>query len=135
MIPSICPEGHSPITKSRQGTRDLFVFSAAHCGNCPKLTGCPKPNYGRVRITVSDTYRLAILDNVPEKQEAFVKRKDIERKFGEAKVWHKLCRARYRERTRVAIQVFMTFLVLNVKRMAGLLVSSPEYALCKTGYG
>jgi len=131
----ICPEGHSPASKSRQETRDLFVFSAEHCRNCPKSKDCPKQNCGRVRVTVSDNYRLTILDNVPEKKEAFVKRKDIERKFGEAKVWHKLRRARYRERNRVAIQVFMTFLVLNAKRMASLLVPTPEYALQKTGYG
>jgi len=131
----ICPEGHSPMTKSRQETRDLFVFSAEHCRNCPSSKDCPKPNFGRVRVTVSDNYRLSILDNVPEKKEAFVKRKAIERKFGEAKVWHRLSRARYRERKRVAIQVFMTFLVLNVKRMVSLLTPAPEYVLCKTGYG
>ncbi len=131
----ICPEGHSPASKSRQGTRDLFVFSAKHCRNCSQSKDCPKLNKGRVRVTVSDNYRLSILDNVPEKKDAFIKRKGIERKFGEAKVWHRLSRARYRERTRVAIQVFMTFLVLNVKRMATLLTSTPEYALQKVGYG
>ena len=131
----VCPEGHSPISKSRQETRDLFIFSAKSCRNCPQQKGCPKLNKGRVRITVSDNYRLSILDNIPEKKDAFIKRKSIERKFGEAKVWHKLCRARYRERTRVAIQVLMTFMVLNVKRMASLLGPAPEYALCKAGYG
>jgi IS5 family transposase len=131
----ICPEGHSPITKSRQETRDLFVFSAEHCRNCPQSKDCPKLNYGRVRVTVSDNYRLSILDNVPEKKEAFVKRKSIERKFGEAKVWHRLNKARYRERTRVAIQVFMTFIVLNIKRIVHLALPAPKYALCKTGFG
>ena len=131
----LCPEGHSPTSKSRQGTRDLFIFPRRFCGKCSQFKHCPKLNHGRVRITVSDNYRLSILDNVPEKKDAFVKRKGIERKFGEAKMWHRLQRARYRERTRVAIQVFMTFMVLNIKRMATLLVPAPEYALCKTGYG
>lgn len=131
----ICPQGYSPISKSRQGTRDMFIFSTKACKRCLQSKDCPKLNRDRVRIFVSDNYRLSILDNVPEKKEAFVKRRGIERKFGEAKVWHRLCRARYRERTRVAIQVFMTFLVLNVKRMASLLAPVPEYALCKTGYG
>jgi len=44
-----------------------------------------------------------------------------ERKFGEAKRHHQLGRARYRRRWRVAIQVFMTFLVINAKRMVKLL--------------
>jgi len=132
----ICPEGHSPIGKSRQiYNGDLFFFSTKVCRGCPQSKSCPKQDKGRVKIFVSDKYRLSILDNVPEKKEAFIKRKAIERKFGEAKVWHKLCRARYRERTRVAIQVFMTFMVVNIKRMAGLLLLSPEYALCKAGFG
>lgn len=48
-------------------------------------------------------------------------RKMVERKFGEVKKWHGMARARYRERTKVKIQMLMTFLVLNVKRMARLL--------------
>lgn len=132
----ICPEGHSPIGKARQTNNgDLFYFSAKICKKCSKSQNCAKLYRGRVKIFVTDNYRLSILDNVPERKEAFVKRKGIERKFGEAKVWHKLHRARYRERKRVAIQVFMTFIVLNVKRMASLLVPTPEYALCKTGFG
>jgi len=59
----------------------------------------------------------------------------IEGKFGEAKKWHNLHRARYRRKSRVAIQVFMTFMVLNVKRMMKLLLPAPEYALCGTGFG
>ncbi|MEW6047499.1 MAG: transposase, partial [Bacillota bacterium] len=48
-------------------------------------------------------------------------RKMIERKFGEAKWWHRMDRARYRGKWRVAIQVLMTFIVLNAKRIARLL--------------
>jgi len=46
-------------------------------------------------------------------------RKTIERVFGEAKVWHWMARARYRGLERVKIQVFLTFMVMNVKKMAG----------------
>jgi len=52
--------------------------------------------------------------------EAILKRKGIERKFGEAKKRHGLDTARYRRRARVAIQVFMTLIALNVKRTATL---------------
>jgi len=45
-------------------------------------------------------------------------RKTIERVFGEAKVWHRMARARYRRLERVKIQVLMTFMVMNVKKMA-----------------
>jgi len=131
----ICPQGYSAPYKYRQGTATRFYFPGKLCRKCPNEGTCPNLHRGRVLMTVSDNHRLSLIDNVPEKKEAFVKRRSIERKFGEAKVWHKLNRARYRERTRVAIQVFMTFMALNIKRMATLLVPVPEYALCKTGFG
>jgi len=49
----------------------------------------------------------------------------IERKFGEAKKWHGLDRARYRGKWRVNIQSLMTFLVINVKRMVKLMEKTP----------
>jgi len=45
-------------------------------------------------------------------------RKTIERVFAEAKTWHRMGKARYRGRERVTIQVLMTFICLNVKKMA-----------------
>ena len=80
-------------------------------------------------------YRLKLVDNIPAKLDAFIKRKGIERKFGEVKKWHGLARARYRQRWRVAIQSFMTFSVVNIKRIVALLSSPPAYVLCKVGFG
>lgn len=131
----ICPEGHSPTYKSRQGNRDFFIFPARFCAKCPIQKDCPKLNKGRVRINVSDNYKLSLLDNVPERKEAFVKRKEIERKFAEGKMWHNLGRARYRRRWRVAIQTFMTFIVINVKRIVKLLLGKTKKALYATGFG
>ena len=48
-------------------------------------------------------------------------RKMIERKFGEAKRWHNMARARYRTQWRVKIQSLMTFFVINIKRITRLL--------------
>lgn len=131
----ICPEGHSPISKTKQEKGNLFIFSTSSCKRCPQIKDCPKPNNDRIRVYVSDDYKLALLDNIPDKKEALIKRKGIERKFGEAKKWHRLDRARYRRKTRVAIQVFMTFMALNIKRIVNLSLPAPEYALCKTGFG
>lgn len=55
-------------------------------------------------------------------REALKVRKAIERKFGEAKKWHGLRRARYRTRARVAIQAFLVFIVMNLKRIVKLLL-------------
>jgi transposase len=131
----ICPEGHIPISRTRQEKGDLFIFSTTSCKGCPQIAGCPKPNNDRIRVYVSDDYRLMLLDNIPERKEALMRRKMIEGKFGEAKKWHALHRARYRRKSRVAIQVFMTLMVINVKRMMKLLLPVPEYALCGTGFG
>jgi IS5 family transposase len=57
------------------------------------------------------------------RQLAEYERKRIERKFGEAKQWHGLRRARYWGKAKVAIQTFMTFLVLNAKRIVKLVCS------------
>ena len=131
----ICPEGRSPTYKSRQENRDFFIFPAKFCAKCPNRENCPKLHQGRVRINVSDNYKLSLLDNIPEKNEAFVKRKEIERKFAEGKVWHGLGRARYRKRWRVAIQTFMTFIVINVKRIVKLLLGERKKALFTAGFG
>lgn len=130
----ICPQGYSPISKTNQEQGTLYIFSTTQCRNCPGLHNCPTPNNDRIRLFISNDYRLRLIDDIPDKKEALVKRKGIERKFGEVKKWHGLARARYRQRWRVAIQSFMTFSVVNVKRMATLLTIAPEYALCKSGY-
>jgi len=58
----------------------------------------------------------------PEKRKKALKiRKRIEAKFGEAKKHYRMVRARYRGRWRVAIQVFMSFIVMNLKRVVKLL--------------
>ncbi len=82
----------------------------------------PPKNEWRVRVFVSDDYVLKIKIDPEKKKEGLKKkRKNIERKFGEGKKWHALGRTRYWGRWRVAIQVFMTFIVINVKRMIKLL--------------
>jgi hypothetical protein len=45
-------------------------------------------------------------------------RKTVERLFGEANLWHRMGRARYRGLGRVAIGVIMTLIVINAKKMA-----------------
>lgn len=131
----VCPEGHMAISRYRQDNRDLFIFSRKQCAHCGQIEACPKLNNGRVRVNVSDNYRMYMVDNIPEKTGIYSKRKIVERKFGEGKLWHGLQRARYRKRARVAIQVFMTFLVLNIKRMVNLLLTAPENVLCAVNSG
>ncbi len=61
------------------------------------------------------------LEASPEYQAGLKERYKIERKYGEAKARHGLGRCRYLGRLRYAIQVYVTVLVLNLKRMVRLL--------------
>ena len=57
----------------------------------------------------------------PAYQEGLKQRYKIERKFGEAKKWHGFARCRYTGFIRHAIQSYLTFMALNLKRLVKLL--------------
>ena len=57
----------------------------------------------------------------PAYQEGLKERYKIERKFGEAKKWHGFGRCRYTGFIRHAIQSYLTFMALNLKRLVKLL--------------
>ena len=61
----------------------------------------------------------------PDYQDALNKRKQIERLFGEAKLHHGLNRCRYLTKHRTAIQAYLTFMVINLKRLVKHLGQSP----------
>lgn len=124
-----CKRGHSPSSRFRQEEGYLYVFPARICRACPERRLCPRLSHGRVRLFISDNHKLKLIDNTHQRREAILLRKMIERKFGEAKKWHGLSRARYRGKWRVAIQVIMTFLVMNVKRIVKLLNERLELTL------
>lgn len=56
-----------------------------------------------------------------EYQEALKERYKVERKFGEAKKWHSFTRCHYLGFVRHAIQSYLTFMALNLKRLVKLL--------------
>jgi len=117
----ICTAEKRTIGKIRQENGMLYYFSAHDCRRCPRLRKCVRENQVRMTVWVSDDYKQKIADDGEGRREALRIRKMVERKFGEAKKWHGMARARYRGKAKVKIQVLMTFLVLNVKRMARLL--------------
>lgn len=93
----ICSDGKTSIGKIRQDNGDLYYFSRRDCACCTKAD-CLKKNNRRVRVYVSDVYKLNVGTDPEAKREALIVRKAVERKFGEAKKWHGLRRARYRGR-------------------------------------
>ncbi|HIE36406.1 MAG TPA: hypothetical protein EYP89_04115 [Candidatus Omnitrophica bacterium] len=82
---------------------------------------CPTTSRDRARVYLSKSEILRRKIN-PIKYKHFIKlRCLIERKFAEAKKRHNLFRARYRTLKRVTIQVLMTFIVMNIKRIIKLI--------------
>lgn len=120
----ICPQGRRSIGKAAQEDGFLYYFSTHDCLRCPAKATCIKPKEDRARVFVKAGY---IFDGKesPYRKRVLKLRKMIERKFGEAKKWHGMSRARYRGKWKVAIQILMTFLVMNAKRMARLLKLPP----------
>ena len=118
-----CPEGNASIGRIPQEDGFLYYFSTKNCQRCPSKPTCIKPKETRARVFVRADYVLTGSHNRYRKR-ALKLRKMIERKFGEAKKWHGMSRARYRGKHKVTIQVLMTFLVMNAKRMAKLLRES-----------
>ncbi|WP_304595992.1 IS1182 family transposase [Alicyclobacillus sendaiensis] len=98
----------------------LYYFSQTDCQNCPLKTACLGKKETRKRVYLSDRVRDS-LQSQRSLRRALHDRKAIERTFGELKQWHGLGRARYRGKWRVAIQVYLTFLVLNAKRLVNLI--------------
>jgi IS5 family transposase len=54
-------------------------------------------------------------------RDALKERYKVERKFGEAKKWHGFHKSRYLGFARHAVQSYLTFMALNLKRLVKLL--------------
>jgi len=116
----ICPKGHASLGKTPYENGYLYYFSPTFCKDCERRTKC-RLNKDRARVYLSNSHLLFLKTDPEKRREALGRRKRIEAKFGQVKKHHQMARARYRGRWRVAIQVFMTFIVANLKRMIKLL--------------
>ena len=111
----VCKAGKRTISKTPSKHGYVFSFSTNGCRACPQAAGCLRKTQRRRQVFFNpDTGK-----HKPRGfKRAMLMRKTIERAFGEAKVWHRMARARYRGLDRVTVQVLMTFMVMNVKKMA-----------------
>lgn len=118
-----CPAGKRAIGRSPH--RDggfLYYFSEHDCLGCRLRSACLGKSAGRKRVYVKPE----VSEHRPRGlKRAMRVRKTVERLFGEAKVWHRMARARYCGRGRVTIQVLMTLIVANAKKMAVRLAATP----------
>lgn len=116
-----CSAGLGSHSANPQGEGHFYNFAVSPCRCCSLRSRCEAFQGHRSRVWLSRDRRYILKMPREAPQVVEQERKRIERKFGEAKKWHGLSRARYRGRWRVAIQAFMTFIVVNVKRMIRLL--------------
>jgi transposase len=131
-----CPDGKVAVCISCQDGRRNFRFKENDCQACPLKARCTRT---RSR-TVSFTANYEVIQRATEYQATEQYKQDkkdrtaIERSYSEAKESHGLRRARYRTIPRIAIQAFLTFIVINVKRMIVLATTKAE-KLCATAHG
>ncbi len=125
-----CKAGVEPIGKIGQERGWLYYFSVNDCRGCSFGDECLRGGQKRQRVYLSEAERDRLLSGkAVTRKEAQRIRLEVEPKYGEAKVWHGLGRARWRERWRVAIQAFITFGVINAKRLVRL-IEQREKQLC-----
>jgi IS5 family transposase len=120
----VCQGGKETSGKAPHKGGFLYYFSQTDCQACSLKSACLGKKETRKRVYLSDRLQDSLRDQ-RSLRTALHDRKGIERKFGEVKQWHGMGRARYRGKQRVAIQVYLTFLVVNVKRMVNLIQSRP----------
>lgn len=123
-----CPAGKYTQRYIPQGAGELYYFSVSDCSGCDLKGRCVSPSEVRKKVYLSTSRREKLLYGQvkEERKDRYRRRSVIERKFGEAKKWHGLGRARFRGFHKVAIQSLLTFLVMNLKRVAKLIPSSLE---------
>lgn len=125
-----CPHGQyaeQPKWK-RQTHCWVFYFGKAQCGGCPLRERCSKQSRGRsLSISIHhQTHEAArARQATPQGQQRQIERLDVERTFALQQRRHGLKRARYRGLRRVAIQVYITCLSVNLVRRCTLL-EEPE---------
>ena len=105
------------------------TFAGTGCSNCPKKALCTKSKrkIRRVKFRPGWQGRLedAIFEKTDEFKELYKQRSAVERVNAEAKRQHGLTRAKYRGLKKVAVQSYLTAMVINLKRTAAFLANAP----------
>lgn len=129
----ICPNNQTLeyVTTNRDGYRE-YKSDCETCKNCPYLSQCTlsKNNTKVVTQHIWQNYLEHIEDNryTAKGKELYERRKEtIERVFADSKEKHGLRYTRYNGLTKVKAQVLLTFMVMNLKKLAKLLGKSPLF--------
>jgi transposase len=132
-----CPNGQTTRQRcrTRQGTGYRYQFKTRQCRDCPLRTEClANPASPRGRVVIKNDYEAEYAQveakaQTPEYQQTRRTHPKIERKLNEMARHHEARRARFRGLPKVLIQVVLTALVVNVKRMVKLLTQKTPAAV------
>jgi transposase len=124
----VCPEGHQmkPSSHDEAGHRDLYVLHRKTCIACPRAKSCLtehefKSRGKRFAVPLHHQIFSEVMDQQKDpdfKTKLWQRMWKMEGIFAEAKSHHGMRRARYRGRSKMQIQVYMTSTVQNLKRLA-----------------
>jgi len=126
----VCPNGKSlyPYEKLERGLKRHRVLGG-HCSSCPLRAAClPGPYKKRARFVCRspDQGEIDCIKHCQKtrhfKKKLGQRRWKVEGLFGEAKERHCLRRARYRSLGKVQIQLYLTAIVQNLKRLVSRLL-------------
>lgn len=118
----LCSAGVEPRGRISQEKGWLYYFSVRDCKVCECRDECLRSSETRQRVYLSEAeYDRLLTGKAVTRKEAGRIRVLIEPKYGEAKQWHGLGRARWRGGWRMAIQALITFSVTNAKRLVRLI--------------
>jgi transposase len=122
-----CPEGKYLTANSAVcANHKRYASSAADCRGCPRLTTCPTearknlPHQRYVRRNMDQDLFEEVQARMHEpvfREKASERMWKIEGLFAEAKRNHNLSRAKYRGTSKVQIQVYLSAIVQNLKRL------------------
>lgn len=131
-----CPAGKTTTSKwySADGEVMVYKFSRKMCRHCPRAEGCIGDK-GYMSASVSVYHEELKAAAAYNETEAFrldkAIRAGIEAKFGEGKRFHGMTRAIYRCLEKVDLQVRLTAIALNIKRIFTLLQEPKASALAE----
>jgi hypothetical protein len=126
-----CPQGkYLTLTPAICGNQKRYASSSANCRDCPRTTTCParthKAHPHRHRFVLRSLDQDLFEEVHARMEEPDFGRKLSERMwkmeglFAEAKQNHGLARARYRGRSKVQIQAYLSAMAQNLKRLVSL---------------
>lgn len=130
----ICPEGNYSIEKKRFSHKNgkkgyYYYFDKKDCMNCPQRETCYKEKAKARKLGVGENFKLYHEYSEDQKnsefQEKYKSRACIENKNAEMKRFHNMAKARGYGLKSVRIQVKLTALTVNLKRIARIISLYP----------